>query len=79
MIDLDIGDLVYHDDETITGIVVDISYFAIGYEYGSDSLRIADVEVLWSTGQRYWCLAESLTLLSKHVYDYEYDDLDELD
>lgn len=69
MDDLDIGDLVYHDDISITGIIVDISYFAIGYEYGSDSLRIADVEVQWCTGQRYWCLAESLTVLSKHDHD----------
>jgi hypothetical protein len=66
MVDLHIGDLVYLDDESVVGMIVDISVYAIGYAYGSASLRIADIEVLWSSGERYWCLAESLTVISKY-------------
>jgi hypothetical protein len=66
MVDLHVGDLVYLDDEAVTGVIVGISVYAIGYEYGSNSLRIADVEVMWSSGDQYWCLAESLTVISKY-------------
>jgi hypothetical protein len=56
----DIGDLVYLDDVNITGIIIDKVVFGNELVDG-----IVDVEVHWSSGISYWCLAEGLTILSK--------------
>jgi len=52
----EIGDLVFLEVVNIVGVVIDISCF------GDD---IVDVDVQWIDGDRYWCLAEGLTIISK--------------
>ena len=56
MLDFDIGDMVYLEDISIVGIVTDVFKF--------DDEEV-DVEVQWIDGERYWCLANGLTIISK--------------
>jgi len=54
----EIGDLVFLEDANIVGIVLDIQIF------GTEDKDI-DVEVQWIDGEKYWCLAEGLTIAAK--------------
>jgi|10_taG_2_1085330.scaffolds.fasta_scaffold11541_6 hypothetical protein len=56
----DIGDLVYLDDVNITGVIIDKIVFGNELVDG-----LVDVEVQWTNGTNYWCLAEGLTIVSK--------------
>jgi hypothetical protein len=51
-----VGDLVFLDFSNIVGIIININIF-------DDD--IVDVEVQWSDGERCWCLAEGLVIVSK--------------
>lgn len=55
----EIGDLVFLEVVNIVGIIIDTKHF------GND---IVDVEVQWIDGDRYWCLAQGLTIVSKAIY-----------
>ena len=55
-----IGDLVQFDCSRVAGIVTDIKN-APEFEPPD---KVADVKVLWSDGEEFWCLDFTLKLLS---------------
>jgi len=58
---LSIGDLVQLDIAPVVGLVLEIKIFSPEPE------RKADAYVFWfDSGQSYWCLEESLKLISKY-------------
>ena len=53
---INVGDLVFLDVIDVVGIIVEIKKF---------SETDIDAEVYWRDGERFWCLAEGLTVLSR--------------
>ena len=51
-----LGDLVFLDFSNVVGIVIDLKGFTD---------NVVDVEVQWIDGERCWCLAEGLLIVSK--------------
>ena len=42
-----------HEDKTLTGIILDIQYWA----------EDADLYVHWSNGETYWCISDAVKVL----------------
>ena len=58
-----IGDLVMFSTEHSLGIVVDIE---LAKGFGVED-NVKDIMVLWSSGESFWCLDCTLTLVSREV------------